>query len=546
MKPILRVLLALTLFMNALSAQTEAKLRLPSVLSDHMVIQRDKPVRLWGWAKPGEVIAIQLGSMNAEATTGDDGRWQAEIPPIEVAEKALTLTVQDSVDTLTVSDILVGEVWLCSGQSNMAWSVGQTLNANEALPEADRPTMRYFKVKGVHAPELQDDAPGEWVVCTPQTAKGFSAVGYFFGRDIQAALNTPVGLIDASQGSSAAQVFVSYDALRADPALASYLKDYAALLDDPAAATAVHEQWMKDGGAQYYKDRQQWYMDAYAAGQKNEKFDRPRPTPPSPEPPFFNDTTKFPTVIYNARIYPLHPLMIRGALWYQGESNSNDPLYDKLLAALIANWRAGWGIGDFPFLIVQLPNRSQQQASPELPNLGWTRIRELQMEAHQSTPNTAIVCTIDVGSTENPVENFNLHPQEKENIGERLALAALRLAYGEDLIASGPVFESATVDGEQIRVAFTEVGQGLKIGAPPKTSLTPPPPTDALRGFAIAGADKQFVAAQAKIDGANEVVLWSDAVSEPAYVRYAWQYSPIANLYNSADLPAFPFRTDAD
>ena len=549
MSPLLRILLASTLMASALPAQTaeSERLRLPSILSDHMVIQQEKPVRVWGWSRPGERIEIRLGEQSSHAEADGNGRWEAELPALAATDATLEMTVKDSTDTLKVSDILVGEVWMCSGQSNMAFNMGQTLDAKAAVAQADRPRMRYFKVHSVSFPEPQDDAPGQWVLCSPKTAAGFSAVGYYFGRDLQEARGVPVGLIDTSQGSSTAQVFVSYDALRNDATLkGAYLKGYSDLLDDPAGAKAAHVEWLENGGSKYYEDRKQWYIDAFKAKENKEPFDRPRPVPHAPEPRFFNDTTYFPTVIYNARIHPLHPFVIRGALWYQGESNSNDPLYDKLLSGLIQDWREGWKEGDFPFLIVQLPNQSTQQESPEIENLGRTRIRELQMKVHQSVPNTGLVCSIDVGSTNAPSANANLHPSEKENIGKRLALAARHHAYGEDLLYSSPVIQSAKVEGNRIRVNFDHVGEGLKIGTPPKSSLTPQPPTDALRGFAIAGSDRKFVAAQARIEGADEVVVWSDAVSEPAYVRYAWQFSPVVNLYNSGDLPAFPFRTDED
>jgi sialate O-acetylesterase len=382
-------------------------------------------------------------------------------------------------------------------------------------------------------------------VCTPETAKGFSAVGYYFGREILESQKIPVGLIGSNQGASRAHVSLSREALAANPALnKAHLQPVAAILDDPEAAKAAHDKWLKEGGEQYNHDQRQWNSDRYMALKKNEPFTRPRPTPPGPEPLYFTDQTSFPTVLFNARINPLVKFPIRGALWYQGESG--DKIYDQLLTALITDWRTRWQLGDFPFLVVQLPNKSKQQKDPAEQPGGWAVMREMQMTVHQTVPNVGIIASIDLGSTEDPVENNNLHPVEKENIGRRLALAARHYAYGEKLTYSGPVLKSAAVQGAKIELTFAYAADGLKIGAPPETSLTPPPPQDELHGFAIAGPDKKFVAAKAIIESPDRVIVWSDAVPAPAFVRYGWQLSPVVNLYNSADLPAFPFRTDGD
>lgn len=529
------------------SQNTAGTLRLPSVLSDHMVIQRDVPFRVSGWAKPGETIQITLGKMAGSSQAGPDGKWLVKLDKPVASNTPVELTVKGSTETLTIKDILVGDVWICSGQSNMAHPLGACKNIDAELAQANRPEMRFFQVKGESSEKPKDDCSGQWTPCTPATAKAFSAVGYYFGRDILQSQKVPVGLIGSNQGASFAQVWLSLEALTADPELKkSYIDPVSSVFSDPEGAKAIHDKWLAEGGAQYDKDRAQWYMDRYAAQQKKEPFDRPMPKPPQPEPLYFNSMTRFPTVLFNARIHPLVQFPIRGAIWYQGESNAGDPMYQQLMTALIKDWRTRWQVGDFPFLIVQLPNKSKQQKDPQDPNTGWAPVRERQLKVAQTVPHTGLAVAIDVGSTEDTEENNNLHPVEKENIGSRLALAARHLAYGENLIYSGPIAASSTVVGNKIRVAFDHTGSGLKIGTPPKTSLTPQPPTDELKGFAIAGKDKKFVAAKATLEGPQSVLVWSDSVAEPAFVRYGWQMSPVVNLYNSADLPASPFRTDTD
>jgi sialate O-acetylesterase len=528
--------------------QPAPTLRLPATLGDHMVIQRDTPARIWGWAKPGETVTIALGQASASAKADDKGEWSVTLDKLPAAGAPLELVVKDGTTTLTVRDVLVGDVWVCSGQSNMAFNLGSCASAPAELAAADRPQMRFFQVPGVSYGTPLADTTGKWVVCTPATAKGFSAVGYYFGREIQQSQKIPVGLIGSNQGASRAQVWLSREALAADPDLSKiYLQPFAAILDNPEAAKAAHEKWMKEGGAQYMQDRRTWYSERFTAEKNKVPFTKPMPQPPAtPEPLNVTEQTGFSTVLFNARIHPLVNFPIRGALWYQGEGNTNDPLYDRLLTALITDWRTRWRIGDFPFLIVQLPNKSKQQLTPAEQLGGWAAIRDRQLKVHQTVPNVGIIPAIDLGSTEDPVENNNLHPVEKENIGKRLALAAGHYAYGEKGEFSGPILEKSTIEGTKIRLTFAHIGDGLKIGTPPKTSLTPQPPTDELRGFAIAGADKKFVAAKAVITGPGSVSVWSESVAQPAFVRYGWQLSPVVNLYNSADLPAFPFRTDTD
>lgn len=544
------LLLLAIVSLAALPAQAQQPapaLRLPAIFGDHMVLQRDTPVRVWGWAKPGDTVTIALGQSAATAKADAKGEWSATLPAIPAGSAPREMTVKDGTTTLTVRDILVGDVWVCSGQSNMAFNLGGCVNAAAELANAQRPEMRFFQVPGVSSGTPLADTTGKWVVCTPETAKGFSAVGYYFGRDIQESQKIPVGLIGSNQGASRAQVWLSREALAADPDLnKTYLQPFAAILDNPEAAKAAHDKWLREGGEKYQQDRKAWYSERFMADKNKVPFTKPMPQPPSPEPLNVTEQTGFSTVLFNARIHPLVNFPIRGALWYQGEGNTNDALYDRLLSALITDWRTRWRLGDFPFLIVQLPNKSKQQLDPAEQPGGWAGIRDRQLKVSRTLPNVGIACAIDLGATNDPVENNNLHPVEKENIGKRLALVARHHAYGEKGEFSGPILEKASVEDGKIQLTFSHVGDGLKIGTPPKTSLTPQPPTDALRGFAIAGADKKFVAANAVITGPDRVSVWSESVPKPAFVRYGWQLSPVVNLYNSADLPAFPFRTDTD
>lgn len=524
-----------------------AKLRLPSLLSDHMVVQRDTAVRIWGWAPPGKTVTVALGMASAQATANEKGEWQVSLDKLPASSKPIELQVADGATTLSVKDILVGDVWLCSGQSNMAMNLGGCANIAGELAKASRPELRFFTVQGGTSGTPLDDCAGKWVVCTPETARAFSAVGYYFGREIQQLLQIPVGLIGSHQGASSAQVWLSREALAASPELdKTYLQPVINILNNPEEAKAAHDKWLAEGGAQYELEKKKYYADRFQADQKKEPFTRPAPTPPPAEPNYFTNQIAFPTVLFNARIHPLLQFPIRGAIWYQGESNSADKLYDKLLAALITDWRTRWGQGDFPFLIVQLPNKSKQVKDSVEQQGGWAQVRELQARVAQSLPNVGLATTIDVGSTNDPSENNNLHPMEKENIGKRLALAAGHFAYGSTAEYAGPVFQEAVVQGNKIQVTFTHAAEGLKIGVPPKSSLTPVPPTEELLGFSIAGADKKFVPAKASLSGKDTIQVWSDSLSTPLYVRYGWQTSPVVNLYNSADLPATPFRTDKD
>jgi sialate O-acetylesterase len=533
---------------------SRADVHLPAIFGDHMVLQEGTTIPVWGTADPGEAVTVTLGDQTAKATGDSSGKWRVDLKSIASA-KPLTMTVVGK-NTVTFSDILPGDVWVCSGQSNMEFNLGGgkygfggAHNADTELPKADQPQIRLFLVAKKIALEPETDVQGKWEVCTPETAGHFSAVGYFFGRDLHARLNKPIGLIGTYWGGMPAQAFTSLSGLEKDPPftqhVAAFQKDLADYPKDKAdypAALAKYQNDLKQWNATvkpvYDPILKQW-QDAVAAAQKNGQPIPPKPAPSAPAPrapaqPEGPPST--PTVLFNGMIAPLIPYAIKGVIWYQGESNAGAALeYRTLFPRMIRDWREKWGEGDFPFLFVQLANFMAPQKVPS--EGGWAWLREAQLKT-LALPATGMAVIIDIG------DGTNIHPKDKEDVGKRLALAARHVAYGEDLIYSGPIYDSMKVEGNAIRVSFKDTGTGLKMDVPPwtPTGITPPAPTE-LTGFAIAGADKKWAWAKAKIDG-EDVIVSSDEVPSPVAVRYGWANNPSCNLYNDEGLPASPFRTD--
>lgn len=485
--------------------------RLPGVFSDHMVLQSEAPLPVWGWAEPGEKVTVRLGEQIETATADAAGRWSLKLRPMN-AGGPRELKVE-AHNTVRVADVLLGEVWLCSGQSNMAMSVAASAHFDEERQAADYPPIRMFTVNRVAAQAPEENCDGDWKVCSPETVGGFSATAYFFGRRLHRQLGVPVGLINSSWGGTPVQAWTRLEDQQAvaklEPMLANWQEQIAAF--DAEAAKQAHEQQM----AAWEKK----VAEAKAAGRQPPR--KPRP----PVNPRFSPHR--PANLYNGMIAPLVPYALRGAIWYQGESNAgryNASLYGLQLITMINNWRRVWNQGDFPFLWVQLPNyRSPQQQPVE--TSGWVIVQE-QMLRTLAVPNTGMAVTIDVGEAD------DIHPKNKQDVGKRLALWALGTTYGKDLVYSGPLYRSASKHDGKTVVRFDHADGGLvaKGGGP-------------LRGFAIAGPDREFVWAEARIDG-HTVVVSSPQVQEPAAVRYAWASNPQGNLCNQAGLPASPFRTD--
>ena len=486
-----------------------AEVKLPAIIGDRMVLQREMKVPIWGWADPGEKVTVTLGDQKVEATAGQDGRWKACLEPLK-AGGPFEMTVAGK-NSLAIKDILVGEVWVGSGQSNMAMAVRNCNQAEQEIAAASFPKIRLFTVKPATAPEPLTDVKGEWVECSPQTAGSFSATEFFFGRDLHKALELPVGLIHTSWGGTTAEAWTSRTVLEADPAYRLVFERDKQFVENHPKAKENWEKNREKVMAKFKEDMEK----AKAEG---------KPAPRPPRPPEEPATSPHrPSVLYNAMVAPLMPYAIRGAVWYQGESNAGRAYqYRKLFPALIQDWRKNWGEGDFAFLFVQLANYKARKDQPG--DSDWAELREAQTMT-LSLPKTGMAAIIDIG------EEKDIHPKNKQDVGKRLALAAQAVAYGKDVVGSGPRYDSMKVEGNKVRLSFECVGGGLVAKG------------EKLTGFAVAGEDKKFVWADAGLDGATVVVSSKD-VAAPVAVRYAWADNPDCNLCNKEGLPASPFRTD--
>lgn len=635
-----------------------AEVRLPALFSDGMVLQREREAPVWGWATPGEKVTVSVGAKSVSATAGADGRWQVRLASMKATGTPFDVTIAGATNTIALHNILVGEVWICSGQSNMEMGVGGVMNAAQEIAAANYPQIRQFTVAKVVADQPKTEMQGKWVACTPETVGSFSAVAYFFGRNLHQQLKVPIGLIHTSWSGTPAEAWASRDSLARDPKLRQILDHCFDSTEAYRTANAAFEQqltrWQdahrlndpgnageKAGWAAPNTDTKSWYtmtlpvmlmhgepslylqgafwfrreveipaawaghaltlnlgpiadfdvtyfngvqIGAHAEdtpetakvsrqytipaeqvktgraviavrlfskygeggfGAKPEEFSltaadaqpaaiplagpwnyrvelgvAPKPTPRGPIPP---DSSWSPTKLFNGMIAPLIPYAMRGAIWYQGESNGDlGYQYRTLFPAMISSWRAAWGEGDFPFLYVQLANWLHHQDVPS--ECSWAELRDAQLFTLH-TRNTGMAVAIDIGDA------LDIHPKNKQEVGRRLALAAEAQVYKQPVAYSGPMYRTMKVEKAQIRLRFDHIDGGLlaKDGE--------------LTGFAIAGKDHRFVWAHARIDG-ETVVVWSEDVPAPEAVRYGWHYNPTCNLYNHAGLPASPFRTD--
>lgn len=501
-----------------LSGSVWAEVTLNPLFTDNMVLQRGIKVKVWGTAEAGEKVTAAICGQTATATADAAGKWKLELAPLKAGcpfEMTVTGVVGDKSAAKTLKNVAVGDVWICSGQSNMEFGMRGVKNAQEEIAAANYPMIRHFAVRKNVQDTVVDTVTADgngWKVCTPQEAGGFTAVGYFFGRDLHKTLNIPIGLIHTSWGGSFAESWTTRATLLSDPDFKPTLERSQAQLLSYAQEICKVADVVKT-----------WAVEAEKA-KADGKDIAPMPVVPElPRNPLAN--WEFATSRYNAMIAPLIDYAITGAIWYQGESNAGRAWqYRKLLPAMIADWRKAWGQGDFPFYIVQLANFMDARNEPC--EADWAELREAESMTAKNVPNCGLAVIIDIG------EARDIHPKNKQDVGGRLALAALAQTYGEKIVYSGPEYESMKVDGSQIILKFKHVGGGLvaKDGD--------------LKQFAIAGEDKKFVWADAKITG-NTVVVSSDKVAAPVAVRYAWQANPEGcNLYNKEGLPASPFRTD--
>jgi sialate O-acetylesterase len=493
----------LAVFLVSLAAgELRADVRLPGFFSDNMVLQQGIEVPVWGWAGEGEQITVRFRKQKA-ATIAHGGKWMVRLKKLKAGGPD-TLSIEGN-NKIALNNVLVGEVWVCSGQSNMEWPMRLTDDAPAAIANSANDQVRLFTVPKLKALAPTNDVPSNWRPCQPEHMTNFSAVAYYFGRALQQARRVPVGLIHTSWGGSPAEVWMSEDVLRSNP---DYKRD---ILDSFASA----ERSYKEALAKFEKDK----AEATKAGRAFEGK--------APQPPFWR-----PTELYNGMIAPLLPFAIKGAIWYQGESNAGRAWqYRTLFADMIRNWRRDWGQGDFPFLAVQLApwdrnkKRSLEEITKEPVESDWAELREAQVIVAQTLPKVGLAVITDVGDKD------DIHPRNKKPVGERLALAARAIAYGEKVVYSGPLYRALQVKGNEAWLSFDHVGRGLEARG------------GALQGFAICGAERKWVWAKAEIRG-DQVVVSSPEVTKPVAVRYGWADHPVVNLWHKDGLPASPFRTD--
>jgi sialate O-acetylesterase len=446
-----------------------ANIKLPRIFSDNMVLQRGVPLRIRGEASPGEKITVSIHGQRKTADADHEGNWNVILDPLD-AGGPHELHVEGNTH-IKYSNVMTGDIWIAGGQSNMYWPVRLANNPEKEISNANYPKIRLFAV-----PERMSLTPehdleyGEWLACSPETVADFSAVAYFFGRHLNNELDIPVGLIHASWSGTVAETWISRESVAGHPDIAGVSKN------------------------NHLK---------------------------SPE-----DPNAYPSLLFNGMIRALTPFVIKGAIWYQGESNaSRHKQYQTLFPLLINDWRRQWQNPEMPFYFVQLANYMQADQSPA--DSDWARLREAQAMA-LSLPNTGMALAIDIGEAD------DIHPANKQDVGIRLAYVALNKTYGKDIVCSGPAFKSMTIDGAAIRLEFDHFGSGMISKGN----------NDEVKGFAVAGMDRIFHWARAVIDG-DQVIVSSPSVNKPVAVRYAWANNPAgANLYNKKGLPAIPFRTD--
>ncbi|MEZ6056178.1 MAG: sialate O-acetylesterase [Planctomycetaceae bacterium] len=489
-----------------------ADVKLPAVFGSHMVLQREMPVPVWGWAEAGEEVTVSIREQSKSTVAGDDGRWKVTLEPLTVGEAA-TLKVTGK-NELVLEDVLIGEVWVCSGQSNMQWAVSSAIDSDLEATSGNHPMLRLFKVPQISKAEPQTDVPAEWTHCTPETLPGFTAVGYYFGRQMQQSLGVPVGLIQTAWGGTRAEAWTSAEGMASRPELRPLLDKWEQ--DDKAydadKANAAHAVAMT-----------KWKAAAAAAKSAGKAVPR---QPQAPSEPRLD--RHHPSNLYNGMVAPLIPFAIRGAIWYQGESNASRAYqYRTLMPTMISSWRKAWKQGDFPFYQVQLANFRAIQAEPV--ESDWAELREAQMLTIDAISNVGVACITDLGAA------LDIHPKNKQDVGKRLARLALvdNHGFGDRIERNGPTYRSLDINGSKCVVHF-------EVGNSPLTTYYREP----LKGFAIAGADKKWYWGEAKVLGKDSVEVSHPSVPEPLAVRYNWADNPQGNLYNALYLPAYPFRSD--
>lgn len=503
---------------------TFAEVTVNGLFADHMVLQRDIPVSVYGKAEPKEKVTVTFSGQEKSAVADKAGCWSVTLDALKASTNSATLTVSGK-NKVTIKDVVVGDVWVCCGQSNMELVLGNCGSSSDAK-EADFPLIRQFDVPHDWVGWRQAEVKGNWVSCTPRTAGNFTAVGYYFGREIHRETGIPIGLIRSVSSGTAIEPFCSAEGLASVPELA---KDKARL--------DVKRSEYRSNVSNALSRIETYLAEARIALASQAELPEPVKVPGEPEtgPCAWHG-------VYNAMIHPLVNFRIKGALYYQGETNgSEEDRYYHKMRALIGGWRKAWNQGDFPFYFVQLPNYSNPTSQPGGDD-GWAKTRMGQFKA-LAIPNTGMAVAIELADVGNP---GNVHPGNKRDVGQRLALWALAKDYGrKDLVYSGPLYKEIKVEGSQIRVFFDSVGSGLTVATKKGYDPVVKDPQGKLQQFAVAGEDKKWVWADAVIEG-KTVVVSSPGVAKPVAVRYAYSINPDGcNLYNNEGLPASPFRTDA-
>ena len=642
----LNISLWITLLSLMLTLNAEADVKLPRIFSSNMVLQQGMEIPVWGWADKGERVSITFKDKTLRTKTDQNGKWKVKLP-VQNYGGPYTLIIKGK-NTIVFDNVMIGDVWVCSGQSNMEMQVSRCNNAEQEIADANYSNIRLFQVPKTIAQFPKDDIPdGEWVECSPEMVADFSAVGYFFGRDLHNKLNVPIGLLHTSWGGTVAETWTSAETIKDDPDFRDLLielqqmnmekyqeqklEQIKKILGGPISEVdsgmiggkpvwsaldyndgnwktiKTPEYWEAQGyididGIAWYRkeiqlnelqtqsnltlhlgkidDSDITFLNGFEIGETENQYDKERVY--TVDKKYLkpgknmivvrvNDTggnggiwgdpkdqflaignekidlsgnwkfkiskakvgsvnvgpNSYPTLLYNAMIHPLIPFGIKGAIWYQGESNANRAKqYQRIFPNMIKDWRSHWEQGDFPFLFVSLANYMQPQEQPG--ESTWAELREAQTQT-LSLPNTGMALAIDIGNA------VDIHPKNKQDVGKRLALNALKKAYNRDVIYSGPMYESVEFKEGKAYVTFNETGSGLMI----KDKY------GYLKGFTLAGADKTFHWAKAELINTTTVVIYSNEVPQPVAVRYGWADNPDdVNLYNKEELPAIPFRTD--
>ncbi len=638
------LLITAMLFFLIQAGGIHAGVTLPYILSDNMVLQRDIPVNIWGWAEPGEKVTVTVFNQKVSVKTGPKGEWKVKLSPL-AAGGPFDITIKGK-NTIVLKNILAGDVWVCSGQSNMEFPLSQSRHWGTDRASVENSQIRLFYVpKKISSKPLQNTDEAKWEFCNEKSAAVFSAVGYYFGVDLNKHIGVPIGLINSNWGGTDIETWTSLETMYAD-------KDYTSVIETMKSANleelsrqaeklqqewqnkidqedpGILEKWyMPESNSDGWKEMklpQAWegaglttldgvvwfkkeiviaaadagkearlslgpiddsditFVNGTRVGETTDRYNLPREytikpgilkegknliaikvidtgggggvngdasqmklevngNPMSvagnwlykvgldlPSPRSASGPNSYPSLLYNGMINPLINFPIKGVIWYQGENNAaNYEKYRSLFPAMINDWRNKWKIGDFTFLFVQLANYMEPVDEPR--ESSWAGLREAQTMT-LSLPKTGMAVIIDIG------EAKDIHPKDKDNVGYRLSLAARKVAYGEDVVYSGPIYKSMEIDGNSITIDFNNTGSGLMV----KDKY------GYLKSFMIAGADKKFVWATARITPGNKVIVSSDQVKNPVAVRYAWADNPDdANLYNKEGLPASPFRTDS-